>query len=56
MSRLYRKGRFNVTIAFPGVLGPDFPEPPPGFVYLTDDDGAYLIDDDGAYLVGEVYG
>ena len=56
MSRLYRRRGLNVSLAYPGVLGPAFPEPPPGYVYLTDDDGAYLVDDDGAYLIGEVYG
>ena len=25
--------------------------PPPGFVFLVDNDGAYLLDSDGAYLV-----
>jgi len=56
MSRLYRRRGLTVSFAFPGVLGPAFPEPPPGFVYLTDDSGVYLTDDDGNYLIGEVYG
>jgi len=25
--------------------------PPPGYLFLVDDDGDYLIDNDGAYLV-----
>lgn len=56
MTRLYRRRGLSVSVAYPGVLGPTFPEPPPGFVYLTDDNGAYLVDDAGNYLIGEVYG
>lgn len=56
MTRLYRRRGLSVSIAFPGTLGPAFPEPPPGMVYLTDDEGRYLVDDEGRYLVGEVYG
>lgn len=28
--------------------------PPPGFVFLIDDDGAYLLDVDGAYMMETV--
>ena len=54
MTRLFRNRRgLNVSFAYPGVLGYDFPDPPPGFVFLTDDNGAYLTDDDGVFLLVE---
>ena len=30
------------------------PDPPAGYIYLTDDDGSRLTDDDGAYLMEEI--
>jgi hypothetical protein len=46
----------NVMIAYPGVLGDGYPEPPNGWQFLTDDEGNYLLDNLGNYLVGEWYG
>ena len=34
-------------------VGATPPDPPFGFVYITDDDGAFLRADDGAYLITE---
>lgn len=51
------KGRrgfmLNVRLAYPGILGGGQPVPPPGMMFLTDDNGVFLTDDDGRYLVGE---
>jgi hypothetical protein len=43
----------SVSVAYPGVLGDKLPEPPFGFVFLTDDAGVYLTDDDGRFLIAE---
>lgn len=51
------KGRrglmLNARLAYPGILGGGVIVIPPGYVLLTDDNGAYLIDDNGNYLMGE---
>lgn len=41
----------NVSVAYPGTLGGPVPDPPPGYAYLTDDDGKVLKDDNGTPLV-----
>lgn len=54
MTRLFRnRWGLNVSFAYPGTLGYDFPDPPPGFVYLVDDEGTYITDDNGVFLVVE---
>lgn len=51
------KGRrglmLHARLAYPGVLGGGLPVPPPGAMFLTDDNGVFLTDDEGRYLVGE---
>lgn len=54
MTRLFRnRWGLAVSFAYPGTLGYDFPDPPPGFVYLVDDEGTYITDDNGVFLVVE---
>lgn len=43
----------NLNVAYPSTLGDDLPEPPFGYCFITDDDGAYLLDDNNYYLVVE---
>jgi len=43
----------NIVIAYPGTLGDGLPEPPYGFMFLVDDEGAYILDDFGNYIVVE---
>lgn len=50
MRRLWLR---NISIAYPGTLGDNLPEPPFGYVFLTDDDGVYLTDDNGLFLIVE---
>jgi len=45
-------GMLVVQLSPPGGAGP--PDPPAGFVYLTDDDGSRLTDDDGAFLMEDI--
>lgn len=44
----------DVRVAYPGVLGGWQMVPPPGKVFLVDDNGVFLTDDNGVFLVGEV--
>lgn len=46
-----RRGFRNVVRAYPGTLGGPVPDPPPGYAYLTDDDGKVLKDDNGTPIV-----
>lgn len=48
------KLQLNVRIAYAGILGGGLPQIPPGWAFLTDDDGVFLTDDAGNYLIGEV--
>lgn len=43
----------DVVIAYPGTLGAGLPDPPYGWVFLTDDNGVYLTDDAGNFLIVE---
>lgn len=44
----------DVRIAYPGKLGGGLPQLPPGWAFLTDDDGVFLTDDNGLFLIGEI--
>lgn len=48
-----RRLMLSVSVAYPGNLGNGLPEPPFGWVFLTDDDGVYLTDDNGLFLIVE---
>lgn len=53
MSRLRQRLLLSLSVAYPGRLGDNLPEPPFGFVFLTDDNGVYLTDDNGSFLIVE---
>lgn len=44
----------SVKLAYPGRLGAGELVAPPGYCFLTDDNGVYLTDDNGNYLIGEI--
>lgn len=44
----------SVKIAYPGKLGGGLPQIPPGWAFLTDDNGVFLTDDNGLFLIGEI--
>lgn len=54
---IYNNGSFSQKIKaivkslYNDISFDDFPEPPPTFMYLVDDDGKYLVDDDGKFLI-----
>lgn len=49
-----RRIPLDARLAYPGRLGGGQLVPPPGYVFLTDDNGVYLTDDNGNFLIGEV--
>lgn len=53
MSRLRQRLLLSLSVAYPARLGNDLPEPPFGWVFLTDDAGVYLTDDNGAFIIVE---
>lgn len=54
MRRLFLR---NLSVAYPGTLGDNLPEPPFGYMFITDDVGNYIVDDFGNFIVVEwVYG